>query len=178
MADNIAMVLLQSRHKTMSVFDTTGIGASHPRTATNVRDIGVARILNRSSRHIRLHYGYGATRRGASANMSPKAPTLRYVSLLSGSQLQSYDFFFQMKLLFIRNSEMFYPTSRNICFSVASGRIFRNCSTSFSKEASGGQSFLQKSFPQRASGVFRRDQPQPYSLPRLSTGYTKSSVTI
>lgn len=178
MADNKATLLLRSRHKIMSEIDTANIGAFHPRTATNAHDTGVARILHRSSRHIRLRYGYGATRKGASANMLPKAPMLRYVSLLSGSQLQSYDFFFQMKLLFIRNSEMFYPTSRNICFSVASGRIFRNCSTSFSKEASGGQFFLQKSFPQSASGVFRRDQPQPYSLPRLSSGYTKSSVTM
>ena len=81
----------------MSTTGRAHIDAFRPKVETNARDIGDAHTRHKSSRHIRQHYEYGATRGAASANRLPAVPTKRYVSWLSGSQPQKYQFLFQMK---------------------------------------------------------------------------------
>ena len=139
----------------------------------------------------------GATRQGASANRLPAAPTKRYVSSSSDSQVQKYTFYFKREtsealkkqkkenfllipfiFIFInpnlsplgKSECAFYPTSFRICFSETPGRIFLNCPTILRNDSSGGYSHRHASFPYSASGVFSNDQPQPYSRLCLSRG--------
>ena len=87
-------------------------------------------------------------------------------------------FSFSYIVMVIRWLSVFYLSIFFSCFSVASGKSPARCSTMRRYDSSGVLSGMHASRPINCSGVVSSDQPKPYSRPCLSTGYTKSSVTM
>ena len=77
-----------------------------------------------------------------------------------------------------RNGKAYLSKSFSQPLSSILGRILHSRATILCFDSSGERSMWQASLPNKFSGVLSKAQPNPYSLPCLSLGYTKSSVTI